>query len=170
MQRSLRSDSPSEATRIEEARIRAAYAKRHNDNVRYSCFNRAQLFMIQERERQILSSLQQHGFERLAKKSILEIGCGTGYWIREFIKWEARPENITGVDLLVDRVAEARQLCPPSVKVECRSAVDLAFPSATFDLVLQSTSLYLDSRCRREATDRLGDAQGGKANWADYLV
>ena len=69
------------ATRIEEARIRAAYAKRHNDNVRYSCFDRAQLFMIQERERQILSSLQQHGFERLAKKSLLEIGCGTGYWI-----------------------------------------------------------------------------------------
>ena len=72
-------------------------------------------------------------------KKILEVGCGTGHWLREFIKWGARPENITGVDLLPDRVAEAKQLCSEAVRIQCGSAAEPAFPDATFDLVLQST-------------------------------
>jgi ubiquinone/menaquinone biosynthesis C-methylase UbiE len=75
----------------------------------------------------------------LDTKKILEISWGTGFWLREFIKWGARPENITGVDLLPDRVSEARQLSPEGVRVECGSAVNLSFPNATFDLVLQAT-------------------------------
>src|SRR5262249_43909920 len=47
--------------------------------------------------------------------------------------------NIAGVDLLPDRVAEARKLCPEAVKIYCGSATHLAFPDAAFDLVLQST-------------------------------
>jgi ubiquinone/menaquinone biosynthesis C-methylase UbiE len=83
--------------------------------------------------------LKRHGFALLDTKKILEIGCGTGYWLREFIKWGAQPENIVGIDLLPDRVAEARKLCPETVKIYCGSAAQLAFSDATFDLVLQST-------------------------------
>ena len=69
---------------------------------------------------------------------MLEIGCETGYWLCEFIKWRARPENITGIDLLPDRVAEARWLCPGAVRVHCDTAAKFSFADATFDLVLQS--------------------------------
>jgi len=97
-----------ESTRIEEARIRAVYAKRQGNDARYSWSSPGHLFLVQERERQLLTSLQRHGFTLLDTYKILEIGCGTGYWLRAFITWGARPEHMIGIDLFVDRVAEAR--------------------------------------------------------------
>src|SRR5256885_5251087 len=124
-----------ESARVEETRIRTVYAKRRRDDVRYSWFSPGHLFIMQERERRLLTLLRRHGFALLDAYKILEIGCGTGYWLREFIKWGARPENIAGVDLLPDRVTEAKKLCPVAVQVQCGSAAELAFPNDTFDLV-----------------------------------
>src|SRR5262249_6763414 len=93
-------DLSNESLQAEEARIRAAYARRHGDDVLYSWFSPGYLFMAQEREREILTLLKRHNFEALKTRKILEIGCGAGYWLREFIKWGASPENIVGVDLL----------------------------------------------------------------------
>src|SRR5215475_12345037 len=124
---------------VEEDRIRSMYAKRQKDDVRYSWFSPGHLFIVQEREWRLLTLLRRHNFAPLDTKRILEIGCGTGYWLREFIKWGARPENIIGIDLLPDRVVEARKLSPKAVKIYCGSATQLTFPDATFDLVLQST-------------------------------
>src|SRR6266705_1941728 len=104
-----------ESAREEETRIRAAYAKRQGDDTRYSWFSPGHLFIIQEREQRLLALLKRYGFAPLKARKILEVGCGTGYWLREFIKWGARPEDLAGVDLLPDRVAEARRLCPESV-------------------------------------------------------
>jgi ubiquinone/menaquinone biosynthesis C-methylase UbiE len=124
---------------VEEARIRAAYAKREKDDFRYSWSNPGHVFMIQERERRFLQLLKRHSFTPLKTKKILEIGCGTGYWLREFVKWGAQPENITGLDLLPELVFEARRLCPEGVTVQQGSAAQLEFSDRTFDLVLQST-------------------------------
>ena len=126
-------------TAVEEARIRAAYAKREKDDARYSWFNPAYQLMIRECERRILARLKQIGFADLQSKSVLEIGCGRGYWLREFVKWGARPENVTGIDLLMDRVVQARELCPPSLRVHCGSAAQLPFSAESFDIVLQAT-------------------------------
>ena len=130
------------SAKTEEARIRAVYANRPKYDVRYSCFSPGNLFILQECERRFLALLKRCDFAPLDKKKILEIGCGSGYWLREFIKWGARPENIVGVDLLSHRVAEAKKLCPEAVQVQCGSAADLAFPNATFDLVLQSLGIH----------------------------
>lgn len=126
-------------TAVEETRIRAAYAKREKDDARYSWFNPAYQLMIRECERRILARLKQIGFADLQSKSVLEIGCGRGYWLREFVKWGARPENVTGIDLLMDRVVQARELCPAGVRVHCCSAAQLSFSSESFDIVLQAT-------------------------------
>jgi len=163
-----------ESAGVEEARIRTAYAKRQRDDVRYSWFSPGYLFMMQERERRLLTLLRRHGFTFLDTYKILEIGCGTGYWLREFIKWGARPENIIGVDLLSDRVTEAKTLCPEAVQVQCGSAATLTFPGATFDLVLQSTvfSSVLDSRMQRQmASEMLRVVKSdGLILWYDYHV
>ena len=125
-------------TAVEEARIRAAYAKREKDDARYSWFNPAYQLMIRECERRILARLKQIGFADLQSKSVLEIGCGRGYWLREFVKWGVRPENVTGIDLLMDRVVQARELCPAGVCVHCGSAAQLPFSADSFDIVLQA--------------------------------
>ena len=87
----------------------------------------------------MLALLERSGFAALDTKKILEIGCGKGYWLPEFIKWGAQPENVSGVDLLSDRVGEARKLCPDAVRIHRENAIELCFPDTAFDLVLQFT-------------------------------
>src|SRR6266446_3567457 len=128
-----------DSTRTEEARIRAAYAKREEDDARYSWSSPGYQFMLQQRERRLLALLRRYGFAALESKTILELGCGTGQWLRDFVKWGARPENVTGIDLLPERVSKARRSCPPAVCIQCASAAQLPFSNARFDLVLQST-------------------------------
>ena len=127
-----------EALSAEEDRIGRAYARRRSGSL-YSRFNRAYLFMAQERERHFLRLLMEYGFNQLELKKILEIGCGNGDVLRDFIKWGARPENLLGVDLLADRVAEAIKLCPEGVKIRQGNAARLEYKNETFDLVHQST-------------------------------
>jgi hypothetical protein len=53
---------------------------------RYSWFNPGHVVLVQERERRLLGLLKRYGHESLQEKKIAEIGCGTGYWLREFIR------------------------------------------------------------------------------------
>ena len=110
----------------------------------------------------------------MESKTILEVGCGTGEWLRDFIKWGARPENITGIDLLADRVSKARRLCPPAVRIECASAAELPFSNGTFDLVLQSTvftSILDPDLKRRVAAEMMRVVKpDGFILWYDYHV
>jgi SAM-dependent methyltransferase len=162
------------STTMEEYRIRAAYARRRNDVSRYSYFGAGHLFFLQERERQVLAALKRFGVFSLESKSILEIGCGTGYWLREFLNWGARPNNIYGVDLLVDRVAEAQRLCPREVRIECRNAENLAFPNEVFDLVFQSTafSAILHAGMKRNIASEMIRVlkPDGLILWYDYHI
>src|SRR5688572_22421140 len=162
-----------EPNAVEEARIRAAFARRQGDH-RYSWFNPGHLFMVQERERRLLAVLKRNGFASLDSKKILEIGCGTGHWLRELIKWGARPEHISGIDLLPDRVAEAKRLSPERLSVQACSAVNLACPDATFDLVLQATvfTSVLDSTMRQQMASEMLRAvkDDGLILWYDYHV
>lgn len=125
-----------------ETRIMAAYARRKHaiPADRYSYFDRANMILTQARERHVLRLLVEQGCRPLEKRRIFEVGCGTGAWLRDFIRWGARPENLAGIDILPDSLAEARSLCPASVQLRCGSAAALEFPDGTFDLVLQSTA------------------------------
>jgi ubiquinone/menaquinone biosynthesis C-methylase UbiE len=164
----------SSSTEVEEARIRKAYEKRQRCDARYSWFNDGHLFLVQGRERQLLTLLKQESFVSLASKRMLEIGCGTGYWLRELIKWGARPENVIGIDLLPDRVKAARELCPEMVAIHTGNAAELPFPNATFDLVLQSTvfTSILDLTLKRQIASEIVRVlkDDGVIIWYDYYM
>ena len=165
------------SSNAEEARIRAAYGRRENDDARYSWFNSAYQFMVQQRERRLLDLLAvlcQCEFAELQNKTILEVGCGTGQWLRDFVKWGAQPKNVTGIDLLVDRLVQARRLCPPGVRIQCASGAQLPFVDKTFDLVFQSTVftsiLDLDLKRRVAAEMVRVVKRQGLILWYDYHV
>ena len=137
----------------EVARIREAYARRQKGpQGRYSFSNPSHVLVVQERDRELLSMLSRYGIESLEGKRILEIGCGTGYLLRAFLQWGALPENVFGIDLLPERIKQARKLSPHGVRLECGNAAALDFPDASFDLVIQSVvfSSVLDPEMRRQ--------------------
>jgi len=121
----------------ETRRIKAAYGRRQCGDL-YSFFNPGQLFYLQERERRVIKLLRHLGLSRLEGQKILEVGCYTGYWLGEFIKWGARPENLTGIDLFPEYLVEARSIQSPKVGLVQADAAFLPFASSMFDIVLQS--------------------------------
>ena len=163
----------SDSLKAEESRIQAAYARRQTGDL-YSRFNPATLFMAQERERFVLRLLSRHGFSRLQNKRILEIGCGTGDILRDFIKWGARPENTTGIELLPDRVSEAVHLCPKATRIDRGNAANLNFPTAHFDLVVQSTvfTSVLDLQTKKQMAFEMVRVlkPDGLILWYDYHI
>ena len=142
--------------------------------MRYSAFDSGHLFMIQELERFWLMALKAHGVASLVDRRILEIGCGSGHWLRECVKWGALPENLAGVDLLADRIARARELSPPGVLLTCTNAVHLLFPDSSFDIVLQATvfTSILDEALKTAiAVEMLRVLKpGGIILWYDFRV
>lgn len=168
---SLLSGSHASAAKEEEARIRLAYAHRQPSAL-YSWFNQGQLFRVQQLERAVLAALRRNHLVALRDKRILEVGCGQGYWIREFVKWGASPANLTGIDLLEDRIAVAQQLCPSGVKLHCTNATLLPLKDSHFDLICQFTvfTSVLDSdtkkRMAQEMLRVLKDT--GRILWYDY--
>jgi len=141
-----------ESLQAEELRIKEAYANWQGREELDSRFNPGHLFMMQERERRFLRLLTRHNYNRLHGKTILEIGCGAGDLLRDFIKWGANPENVTGIDIIPERIKLAMRLCPGGVHIQEGNAARLQFPNEQFDLVVQSTvfSSVLDAAIKKQ--------------------
>ncbi len=158
--------------KVEEERIRSVYAKREKLSSLYSVFDPGNLFITQTRERCLLRLLKQNGCEQLATRKILEIGCGQGYWLREFVRFGAQPENITGIDLISQDVMEARRLSSPAMKIKCGNGANLEFPDESFDIVFQFTvfTSILDPELKRELSAEMVRVvkQDGLIVWYDF--
>jgi SAM-dependent methyltransferase len=122
----------------ELARIRAAYERRTREvpPELYSDTNLRAAVFQRELEQRILKLLALKIAGTLATQRVLDVGCGEGRWLRRFIQWGVSPENLAGIDLLPERVAGARDACPPTVRVLCGSADQLSFEDGSLDIVL----------------------------------
>ncbi len=166
-------NAPRNSDATEEARIREVYEHRTGED-RYSWFNDGHQMIIQSAERALLHALRRAGITSIADRTILEVGCGTGQWIRALVRWGAQPSRVTGVDLLADRIASARQLCAPGSRLLAGSAAKLPFPDASFDIVLQSTvfTSILDEQLRAHAAAEMLRVlrPSGVLLWYDFFV
>ena len=157
----------------ETERLKAAYHRRRCGDL-YSWFNPGNLFLKQERERRVLALLRHLGIGHLEDQRILEVGCGNGLWLGEFIKWGARPEHLTGIDLFFERLATARAIQAPRVGLVQANAAYLPFAPFTFDLVLQSTvfTSILDSFMKQAVAGEMLRVlkPRGLILWYDYHI
>lgn len=119
----------------------------------------------------MLAVLKDHGCEPLEGKTILEIGCGNGDWVRDFVQWGATPDKVYGVDLLGDRIRAAQRL-NPNIHYVTANAEALDFPDDQFDIVIFATCLTsvqdgeMKQRIAREALRVL--RSDGMILWYDF--
>lgn len=158
----------------EESRIHAAYQRRRTEAPSYSWFDDGHLFMLQEVERHMLAALRRANIGTLQGKNILEIGCGNGFWLRQFIQWGAEPAKLTGVELLADRLTQARALTAPAVTFLNANAAQLPLAEQSFDIILQATvfTSILDPALKHSvAAEMLRLLRpGGVILWYDFRV
>jgi len=157
-------------------RLRLEYADRERrlaGSERYSPFNQANLFAIQQRQRETLVLLKKVGFSSFKTHRILEVGCGSGSVLTEYLGYGADPACLHGIDLLPHRVWEA-QARLPHLPLACADGRFLPFPTATFDLVLQYTafSSILDEEVKKTmALDMLRVLRSeGVILWYDFWL
>lgn len=96
------------------------------------------LLMVQERERFLSNLLRKHGIDSLDHFRAFEAGCSTGYNLRLFLQWGARPENLAGIDLDPAAV-DYNKAHAPEIRVHSGSAADIPETDATFDIALAFT-------------------------------
>lgn len=162
----------SSSARAEERRIESAYARRAVLDSRYAWTNPGHLFLVQELERAVLRRIGSEHWQ-LARERILEVGCGNGFWLRQLCVWGATPNSLVGIDLLPDRIALARKLCPPEMELRAGNATMLPDADGTFDRVLQFTTFTsiksptLKSALAAEMLRVL--APGGSILWYDFF-
>ena len=72
--------------------------------------------------------------------SVLELGCGTGYFTRELARSGA---NVVAIDVSPELLEIARANCSASnVRYEIQNAYQLSYPDAVFDSVVGSSVLH----------------------------
>jgi ubiquinone/menaquinone biosynthesis C-methylase UbiE len=139
----------------------------------YSLFNPANLFIIQQRQRELIAVLKNHAPKEMSSLKILEMGCGAGGVLTEFLSFGAIPGNLFGADLLSERLCHARERLPRSHFANA-DGQNLPFPSHSFDLVLQFTALssILDERIRQMVAEEMRRVtrRDGLIVWYDFWL
>jgi len=122
----------------EVQRIKKAYKNRKHDADLYSYFNKAALFINQGKERAILDILSICNIKNISHKKILDLGCGTGGVLRDFLRYGANPELCCGIDLLPERIEVAKKLSP-NIDFRCGNAEKLPYKTNSFAILLSFT-------------------------------
>lgn len=87
----------------------------------------------------------------LGKIRVVDVGCGSGGFLRQLIDWGATPAHLTGTEMQQERLDLARPRSAPEVKWHCGSLS--ALPAASADLV--SAHAVLSSLLEPEMRQRL---------------
>jgi SAM-dependent methyltransferase len=155
--------------------VRSRYARRESIPAwRYSPLNPEVVARVQERQRAMLALIRRAGWQTLAGRDVLEIGCGSGANMLELLTLGAEPARLSGNDLLPARLAAARTLLPDAVRLFPGEASSLPVEPASVDLILQFTvfsSLLDDALQARLANAMFGWLRpGGAVLWYDFTI
>jgi SAM-dependent methyltransferase len=125
----------------ENDRIRREYRRRDADPAlrdRYAATRPEMQFTLYQRRLRLLKMLRQSGILPLSDRRILDIGAGAGGELRNLAELGAEPGNLTGIDLMPNRLKTARKLSPTFGWCEA-DGLQLPFSDGSFDIVMQWT-------------------------------
>ena len=155
-------------------RLRREYEDRkikYAESNKYSKLDPAHQFIIQNRNRLLLSLLRKYNMRSLQEQKLVEIGCGSGGVLTEYYSLGASPKNLFGVDLLFDRLIAAK-VNMPAAHIHNANAELLPFPESSFDIVIQYTafSSILDQSIKHNSAKEMLRVltPGGFIIWYDF--
>jgi SAM-dependent methyltransferase len=128
---------------------------------------------VQERQRAQLRLLARAGWASLAARAVLDVGCGDGAQLLEWLRFGADPARLTGLELLDDRARAARARLPADVRILPGDALSADVEPASQDLVSQFVvfSSLLDDDFQRRLAERMWSwvRPGGGVLWYDFV-
>ena len=158
---------PSDETQAVQQR----YARR-NAGDRYSMLRPEVWQTVQERQRVLIGMLQGRGAPSRLK--LTEVGCGAGGNLLELLRLGFVAANLTGIELLPERFALAREALPAASTLHLGDAVQAPIATQSQDLVLQSTvfTSLLDYGFQQLLADAMWAwlKPGGAVLWYDFTV
>jgi ubiquinone/menaquinone biosynthesis C-methylase UbiE len=95
--------------------------------------NPISIYYRQAQERSLVSMLNSLGLA-LEDLKVLDIGCGSGYFLRFFASLGADPANLFGIDLIPERLMVAQRIGPGAIHYSLCDAQYLPFQDDSFDL------------------------------------
>ncbi|MEQ1682343.1 MAG: class I SAM-dependent methyltransferase [Burkholderiaceae bacterium] len=149
------------------------YARRTATD-RYSMLRPDVWHTVQERQRAMLRLFARLGFHDLSTLRLLEVGCGSGGNLQELLRLGFAPANLSGAELLPERIAQARAGLPGSVALFEGDATQLDLAPASFDIVFVSTvfSSLLDDAFQQRLAETMWRwvKPDGGVLWYDFTV
>lgn len=155
--------------------VRERYSRRDTSNRHslYGPFMASSYMPDQERSRALIAWVNECGIGPVEQRRLLEIGCGSGVNLLQFLGFGFLPGNLVGNDLLEERVTLARSRLPAAVALHTGDALKLALPEQSFDVVFQSTvfTSILDLGFRRALAQKMWSLvrPGGGVLWYDFM-
>ena len=145
--------------REEELRINAAYQKRDNLGKHSSyAWHKLDVAYISYRMRTSWAcALKKAGFDDLTMVDMLDVGCGSGVWLRIMVEWGADPKRLHGVDILNDRITKAKSISASGIDFQVSNSWPLPYAKRSMDLVVASTifSSILDRMAREQLANEM---------------
>lgn len=154
----------------EPDRVAERYARRLRPD-RYAIDSPGVRPMLAERQvalRRLLAGLD------LATLRLVEVGCGSGGNLLELMQLGFVAQHLQGIDLLPERVAQARALLPPALHLLAGDASQAPIGPASQDIVYVSTvfSSLLDPGFQHRMAQAMWGwlKPGGAVLWYDFTV
>lgn len=149
------------------------YARRDAGD-RYSPLRPEVNRLLQERQRALLKLLADAGIGTVQDLRLTEVGCGSGGNLLELLQLGFSPQHLQGIELLPERLEQARQRLPAALTLLGGDASQAAVSPASQDLVLQSTvfSSLLDDAFQQQLARAMWQwlRPGGAVLWYDFTV
>lgn len=157
----------------EPDQVAQRYARR-NVGDRYSLLRPEVWQMVHERQRAMLGLFARHGITDLSALRLLEVGCGQGGNLLELLRLGFAPERLSGIELLPERIAQARACLPTAVTLHEGDAVQAPIADASQDIVFAATvfSSLLDDAFQQQLAAAMWRwvRPGGAVLWYDFTV
>jgi len=104
--------------------------------IRFGCFNSGDLYLMNERERMLTKTMSYLGLDNRGPEIlVLDVGCGTGNNLADFIKYGYLPENLFGIDINKKQLKGTYYL-HSNLNIVSADACFIPFASKTFDVCL----------------------------------